>query len=262
MMNNLELVKSENFGRVQCNFYENDTKDILMTREQIGMALEYSEPRIAISKIHERNKDRLDKFSTVVKLVTVEGNREVLRDTIVYNTKGVMEICRYSRQPKADAFMDWVWDVVDTIRKTGSYDMNINNLEKTVAPMIFNGILAGIKQVAIENDKKIDSRFTKIETKLDKKYKKQDKQFQEIKEMIGFKTKNTMMLSKLLKAKLSEIEGHNINAYNYTYRTTVTRLFSKYNVTKWEDIPVTKFNEVHAMIDGIESMEDVYTWTH
>ncbi|HBE9553505.1 BRO family protein [Clostridioides difficile] len=259
MMNNLELVKSESFGKVQCDFYENDTKDILMTREQIGTALGYSEPRISISNIHTRNKDRLDKFSAVINLITPQGTPQ---DTIVYTAKGVMEICRYSRQPKADDFMDWVWDVVDTIRKTGSYDMNINNLEKTVAPMIFNGILAGIKQVAIENDKKIDSRFNKIETKLDKKYKKQDKQFQEIKEMIGFKTKNTMMLSKLLKAKLSEIEGHDINAYNYTYRTAVTRLFSKYNVTKWEDIPVTKFNEVHAMIDGIESMEDVYTWTH
>ncbi|HBE8904518.1 TPA: phage repressor protein [Clostridioides difficile] len=124
MKTNLELIKSENFGEVECNFYENDTKDILMTREQIGMALEYTEPRIAISKIHERNKDRLDKFSTVVKLVTVEGNREVLRDTIVYNTKGVMEICRFSRQPKADTFMDWVWDVVESIFKTGAYITN------------------------------------------------------------------------------------------------------------------------------------------
>ncbi|HFL3545905.1 TPA: BRO family protein [Clostridioides difficile] len=130
MKTNLELIKSENFGEVECNFYENDTKDILMTREQIGMALEYTEPRIAISKIHERNKDRLDKFSTVVKLVTVEGNREVLRDTIVYNTKGVMEICRFSRQPKADTFMDWVWDVVESIFKTGAYITNNANPEK------------------------------------------------------------------------------------------------------------------------------------
>ncbi len=256
-MNNLELVKSESFGKVQCDFYENDTKDILMTREQIGTALGYSEPRISISNIHTRNKDRLDKFSAVINLITPQGTPQ---NTIVYTAKGVMEICRYSRQPKADDFMDWVWDVVDTIRKTGSYD--INNLEERVAPMIFNGILAGIKQVAIENDKKIDSRFNQIESKLDKKYKKQDKQFQEMKNMIGFKAKNTRMLSKLLKIKLSELKGYNVNAYNYDYRTVVTRLFSIYNVTKWEDIPVTKFNEVHAMIDGIESMDDVYTWNN
>ncbi|HBF0312613.1 BRO family protein [Clostridioides difficile] len=257
MMNNLELVKSENFGKVQCDFYEDDTKDILMTREQIGIALGYSEPRVAIAKIHNRYKDRLNKFSGVVSLVSPQGTYQ---DTIVYTAKGVMEICRYSRQPKADDFMDWVWDVVDTIRKTGSYD--INNLEERVTPMILNGILAGIKQVAIENDKKIDTRFNQIESKLDKKYKKQDKQFQEMKNMIGFKAKNTRMLSKLLKIKLSELKGYNVNAYNYDYRTVVTRLFSIYNVRKWEDIPVTKFNEVHAMIDGIESIDDVYTWNN
>lgn len=256
-MNNLELVKSENFGKVQCDFYEDDTKDILMTREQIGIALGYSEPRVAIAKIHNRYKDRLNKFSGVVSLVSPQGTYQ---DTIVYTAKGVMEICRYSRQPKADDFMDWVWDVVDTIRKTGSYD--INNLEERVTPMILNGILAGIKQVAIENDKKIDTRFNQIESKLDKKYKKQDKQFQEMKNMIGFKAKNTRMLSKLLKIKLSELKGYNVNAYNYDYRTVVTRLFSIYNVRKWEDIPVTKFNEVHAMIDGIESIDDVYTWNN
>lgn len=256
-MNNLELVKSESFGKVQCDFYENDTKDILMTREQIGTALGYSEPRVAIAKMHNRYKDRLDKFSGVVSLVSPQGTPQ---DTIVYTAKGVMEICRYSRQPKADDFMDWVWDVVDTIRKTGSYD--INNLEERVAPMIFNGILAGIKQVAIENDKKIDTRFNQIENKLDKKYEKQDRQFQEMKNMIGFKAKNTRMLSKLLKIKLSELKGYNVNAYNYDYRTVVTRLFSIYNVEKWEDIPVSKFNEVHALIDGIESMDDVYTWNN
>lgn len=256
-MNNLELVKSESFGKVQCDFYENDTKDILMTREQIGTALGYSEPRVAIAKMHNRYKDRLDKFSGVVSLVSPQGTPQ---DTIVYTAKGVMEICRYSRQPKADDFMDWVWDVVDTIRKTGSYD--INNLEERVAPMIFNGILAGIKQVAIENDKKIDTRFNQIENKLDKKYEKQDRQFQEMKNMIGFKAKNTRMLSKLLKIKLSELKGYNVNAYNYDYRTVVTRLFSIYNVEKWEDIPIAKFNEVHAMIDGIESMDDVYTWNN
>lgn len=166
-----------------------------------------------------------------------------------------------SKLPTAKKFKNWVTkEVLPSIRKTGSYD--INNLEERVAPMIFNGILAGIKQVAIENDKKIDTRFNQIEDKLDKKYKKQDKQFQEMKNMIGFKAKNTRMLSKLLKIKLSEIKGYNVNAYNYDYRTVVTRLFSIYNVTKWEDIPVTKFNEVHAMIDGIESMDDVYTWNH
>ena len=117
----LTLIKSENFGNVKCDFWQGRKNDILMTREQIGQALGYSDPDKAIDVIHRRHKDRLDKFSTTVKLTVVEGGREVTRDVVVYFPKGVYEICRYSRQPKADAFMDWAWDAIESIRKTGSY---------------------------------------------------------------------------------------------------------------------------------------------
>lgn len=70
---NLQLIKSENFGTIQCDFWQDEEGNILMTREQIGRALGYSEPRKAIQKIHERNKDRLDKFSVVTKLTTTDG---------------------------------------------------------------------------------------------------------------------------------------------------------------------------------------------
>lgn len=113
-MNDLQLVKSKPFGTVECDFYENETKEILMTREQVGKALEYSNPRKAIAKIHERNADRLDKFSGVVRLTSPAGGTQ---ETIVYTAKGVYEICRFSRQPKADEFVDFVWDTIEAIRK-------------------------------------------------------------------------------------------------------------------------------------------------
>lgn len=108
-MSNLSLIKSEKFGAIQCDIYGGG-KEFYMTREQIGQALEYSDPNRSISKIHERKQSRLDKYSSVVKLTTVDGKK---RDVTVYNRKGIMEICRHSSQPKADAFMDWVWDIMD-----------------------------------------------------------------------------------------------------------------------------------------------------
>jgi ERCC4-related helicase len=45
-------------------------------------------------------------------------------NTYLYSPKGVYEICRWSRQPKADAFMDWVWGVVESIR-TGKADIDM-----------------------------------------------------------------------------------------------------------------------------------------
>ncbi|HBF3270496.1 TPA: hypothetical protein KO444_002984 [Clostridioides difficile] len=176
---------------------------------------------------------------------------------------GVYKLIFASKKKKAERFQDWITDeVLPTIHKTGAYNINSDNIKDVLMPIMLNGMLAGFEQLSIENDKKIDDKFNQIEDKLDKKYEKQDKQYEEIKSMVGFKTKNTMMLSKLLKLKLSEMEGHNVNAYSYIYRTVVTRLFSKYDVTKWEDIPISKFNEVHTMIDGIESMEDIYNWNN
>lgn len=124
---NLELVKSESFGQVQCDFYQNEQSDVLMTREQIGRALEYSHPNDAIRNIHDRNRDRLDKLSVSLKLSGTDGK---LYDTYAYTYKGVMEICRFSRQAKADAFMDWVWDVIETIRKTGMYAVENHSVKQ------------------------------------------------------------------------------------------------------------------------------------
>lgn len=119
---NLSLAKKSNFGTVECGFWTDENNEIWMTREQIGSALGYSDPRVAVAKIHERNKERLDRFSVVTKLTTTDGKAY---DTYLYNHKGLYEICRLSRQPLADAFMDWAWDVIESIRKTGSYNADI-----------------------------------------------------------------------------------------------------------------------------------------
>lgn len=111
---NLSLAVKEMFEGNEMNIYTNENNDVFMTREQIGQALDYSEPRKAIHKIHERNKERLDRFSVVTKLTTTDGKAY---KTVIYNEKGIYEILRYSRQPKADAFYDWVYDLLSKLRK-------------------------------------------------------------------------------------------------------------------------------------------------
>ena len=51
----------------------------------------------------------------------VEGERIVTREVIMYNFKGLLEICRYSNQPVANQVIDVLWDIADEIRRTGSY---------------------------------------------------------------------------------------------------------------------------------------------
>ena len=113
----MKLATIRNFGELAVEVYENPKREFFMTRDQIGTALEYAEPDKMIRTIHSRNSDRLDRFSTSIKLMRVEGNRTVERVMICYNLRGVMEICRFSRQPKADAFMDFCWDVMEKLRR-------------------------------------------------------------------------------------------------------------------------------------------------
>ena len=60
MGSTLKLITTEKFGDLDCDFYRNLNDDILLTREQVGLALEYSDPSRAIRKIHFKHKDRLE----------------------------------------------------------------------------------------------------------------------------------------------------------------------------------------------------------
>ena len=118
--NSMTVITSKPFGALNMDVYQNDKHQYYMTREQIGKALEYSDPVTAICKIHNRNADRLDPLSSTTKLVVSEKNRTNTREFYMYNLRGVMEICRLSRQPKADAFMDFCWDIMESLMRGDS----------------------------------------------------------------------------------------------------------------------------------------------
>lgn len=118
--NSMTVITSKPFGVLNVDVYQNDKHQYYMTREQIGAALEYGNPQISIGTIHKRNADRLDPLSTLINLIKVEGNRTVEREVVCYSLRGVMEICRLSRQPKADAFMDFCWDIMESLMRGDS----------------------------------------------------------------------------------------------------------------------------------------------
>lgn len=118
--NPMTVITSKSFGALNVDVYQNDKHQYYMTREQIGAALEYNNPNKAIQNIHVKNTDRLDPLSTFLKLRKVEGGITKEREIICYSLRGVMEICRLSRQPKADAFMDFCWDIMESLMRGDS----------------------------------------------------------------------------------------------------------------------------------------------
>ena len=103
MESKFELATTRDINGLKLNCYrengQEDPQEFWMTREQIGQLLEYKNPRRAISDIHRLNKERLNKFSTIREIRTVEGIRTVTREVIMYNLTGKV-INGYSMQTK------------------------------------------------------------------------------------------------------------------------------------------------------------------
>lgn len=121
----MKLIETRTVNNVLVNGYYGD-KIAWFTREQIGYALEYDEPNKAIGKIHERHKERLDQFSRFVKLT----NEVQSYNVYVYSIRGVLEICRWSKQPKADMVMDALYDMAESVMEKGYY--TVMSAEETI----------------------------------------------------------------------------------------------------------------------------------
>ncbi len=46
----------------------------------------------------------------------MRGTDNKLYDTILYSAKGIYEICRWSKQPKADLFYDSIYEILEGLR--------------------------------------------------------------------------------------------------------------------------------------------------
>lgn len=240
MNNKLELVKSEKFGEVECNFYKNNNGDIFVTRNQIGKALEYSDPNTSIRKIHNRHKERLDKFSVQVKLVGAD-NKEY--NTYLYNAKGIYEICRYSEQPKADAFYDWVYDVLENLRNNGTYSLDTNGLMKQLveSQSSLNYVLAGFKM-------QIDNDFKETNNKL-------SEHDELLKKRVYINPVEAKRIQEAVKEKAKQIAIDN----NLQYHTVKSKLFArlydklknKFNVATYRELPSIYFDDIMKSINKL-----------
>lgn len=104
-MSNLTLITTETFNNLPCNFYRNMNDDILLTREQIGQALEYSNPQKAIDNIHSKHRDRLDELSVTTK---VQCKDKKYYNSCLYTLEGALIICSLSQQERAYDFSQWL----------------------------------------------------------------------------------------------------------------------------------------------------------
>lgn len=97
MTNELTLLTKENFGGIELDVYRNEDNEVFMTAKQLGEALEYANPVIAINKMVSRN-ERLKKeeFSVVQKIESTDKKKY---NTRLFNVNGIRAILQLSDAP-------------------------------------------------------------------------------------------------------------------------------------------------------------------
>lgn len=107
MSGKLELHSTQRFNGDLLEYYlDTENGDLWVTRKQIGAFLGYKNPSISIGTMHKEHPERLDKFSKHINVQYNNGTHKVL----AYSFKGLLEICRHSRQPNADTIIDNLWE--------------------------------------------------------------------------------------------------------------------------------------------------------
>lgn len=95
-----------------------------MSHTQIGYALEYKNPQDAIKKIHLRHFEQLQK-----RYIEVVGDnlspcpKDLGKKTSIfmYDERGILDVIRWSTSRIADEYFNWVYDVIQEIKKNGYY---------------------------------------------------------------------------------------------------------------------------------------------
>lgn len=214
----LRLVKQGKFLGTVCDFYVDEENNIYMSRTQIGYALEYKDPANAILRIHQRHYERFANMFIDVKgcqFVTPYQNKDKNAHTYMYVERGIYEICRHSKQRRADAFYDWVYETIQSIKKNGYYIatekdekwLGVRNEAKEARHYETDQIKLFIEYAKEQGSKNADRYymlFTKlVNSKVDIQGENRDKASQEtLMEIRTVETLIKMRIRKLMKEKV------------------------------------------------------------
>ena len=94
--------------------------------------------------------------------------------------------------------------------------------------------------------------FQEINTYVKDSIQSKDSQIDRITELCGMKSTNVKTLTNQLKTHLTNQVGQKVTARDSLYKEVKNQLFYDFNVSRWEDIPVSDFYKVNNYIKSID----------
>lgn len=254
-MNNINVIDEREVLGFDFKVY-GDTDNPLFLAKDVANWIEHNKPSEMIL-----NVDNDEKLKAII------SHSGQSREMWFLTEDGLYEVLMQSRKPIAKEFKKKVKEILKELRKGNQVLVNTGNNQVDLYTQLMQASMQAISQVLNQNmlmlKQDLKEEFRREKENLKGIITEQEivhkNQLQEARNLIGFKSKNTSSLTKLLKARISMLKGYNISARDdYHYRIASERLFRKYNVWLWEEIPVHRYEEVHADIDSIEDLDDIY----
>ena len=88
-----------------------------------------------------------------------------------------------------------------------------------------------------------------IQTYVQDSIQAKDHQIDKAMSLIGLRSKNVSSLISKLKEELYKRNGIVVQANDIEYLKAKNKIFKEFKVTKWEEIPIGKYNAVHSFIE-------------
>lgn len=88
-----------------------------------------------------------------------------------------------------------------------------------------------------------------IQTYVQDSIQAKDSQIDKAMNLIGLRSKNVSSLISKLKEELYKRNGIVVQANDIEYLKAKNKIFKEFKVTKWEEIPIGKYNAVHSFIE-------------
>ena len=88
-----------------------------------------------------------------------------------------------------------------------------------------------------------------IQTYVQDSIQAKDHQIDKVMSLIGLRSKNVSSLISKLKEELYKRNGIVVQANDIEYLKAKNKIFKEFKVTKWEEIPIGKYNAVHSFIE-------------
>lgn len=131
-------------------------------------------------------------------------------------------------------------------------DMNssvvmVGQIVNQIIPTLTEQLAIQVVPILTETQKQVDRMSTLMKVQADMYSQERE----DMKSMIGLRSINVKRLTDKLKLKLNDLYGFTPNAAHHIFQKSKSKVFNKFDILKWGDIPINQYNAVYAFIDEI-----------